>query len=140
MAITPPDPVAALVAWLSDQAELAGIAVAAAPPENLGAGVDRAITVQPVASPADAPAWNGAVVLFRPLLDIDAFAPSSVQAYDLANTVFGLLPQARGYGGEYGRIGAVTVPSTPDFRPNFTDVIFRWGGTCGLTMRAAVAS
>jgi hypothetical protein len=140
VAITPPDPVAALVAWLSDRPELTDIAVGAAPPENLGAGVDRAITVQPVSSPADGPAWNGAVVLFRPLLDIDAYAPSSTAAYDLANTVLGLLPDARGHGGEYGRIGAVTVPSTPDFRPNFTDVIFRWGGTCGLTMRAALGT
>jgi len=137
---TPPDPVAALIAWLSDQAELTDIVIAGAPPPNLGDGLDTAITVQPVASPADAPAWNGGPVVFRPRLDIDAYAPDSTVAYDLANTVFGLLPAARNHSGEYGRIGQVLVPSTPDFRPNFTAVTFRWGGTCGLTMRAAISA
>jgi hypothetical protein len=136
----PPDPVAALIAWLSDQAELVGITIAGAPPSNLGDGLDTAITVQPVDSPADPPAWNGSPVLFRPRLDIDAYAPDSTVAYDLANTVFGLLPLARNHSGEYGRIGQVLVPSSPSFRPNFTDVTFRWGGTCGLTMRAATSA
>lgn len=141
MAATPPDPVAALVAWLSARPELADIPIAGAPPEGLGVDVPKAVTVQPVASPADPPGWNGtAAVVFRPRLDIDAYAPSSVEAYDLANTVLGLLPQARNSAGEHGRIGQVLVPSSPDYRPNFTDVTFRWGGTCGLTMRAAYSA
>lgn len=138
--VTPPDPVAALIAWLSARSELTGIVVAAAAPENLGVSLERAITVQPVASPADLPAWNGPVFLFRPRLDIDAYARSSTEAYDLANTVFGLLPEARNSSSEYGRIAQVLVPSTPDYRPNYTDVTFRWGGTCGLTMRAAYSA
>lgn len=76
-------------------------------------------------------------MLFRPRLDIDAYAPSSTEAYDLANTAFGLLPLALNSSSQYGRISEVLVPSTPDYRPNFTSVTFRWGGTCGLTMRAA---
>ena len=140
MAAVPPDPVAALIAWLSARPELTGIPIGAAPPELLGTDVPRAITVQPVASPADAPAWGGPVFLYRPRLDIDGYAPSSTEAYDLVNTAFGLLPQACGHSSEHGRIGQVLVPSTPDFRPNFTDVTFRWGGTCGLTMRPAYSA
>jgi hypothetical protein len=143
MAVTPPDPVALMVAWLAAQPAItavAGIAVADAPPGNLGTDVHRAITVQPVASPADQPAWNGPVVLWRPRLDVDAYAPDSTEAYNLANLVFGLLPDLRNFASEYGHITAVTVPSTPDFRPNFTERTFRWGGVCGLTMRAAIAT
>lgn len=137
MAVTPPDPVALLVAWLSAQPTLAGVTIAEAPPRELGVDIVRAITVQPVSSPADRPAWNGPVMLWRPRLDIDAYAPDSTEAYNLANNVFGLLPDVRGHGDQFGRVSDVVVPSTPDFRPNFTDVTFRWGGVCGLTMRAA---
>lgn len=136
----PPDPIATVIAWLSTQTELtavAGIVIAGAPPEGLGVEVLRAITVQPVSSPADPPAWGGPPILYRPRLDVDAYAPASTEAYDLANLVFGLLPQMHGFSSEHGRVGQVLVPSSPDFRPNYTEVTARWGGTCGLTMRAA---
>lgn len=142
MGAMPPDPVALIVAWLSAQTAIAsqGIVVADAPPGALGVEVFRAITVQPVASPADSPAWNGPVQLWRPRLDIDAYAPDSTEAYNLANTVFGMLPDLRGFSDQFGRVAAVVVPSTPDYRPNFTDRTFRWGGVVGLTMRAAVTT
>jgi hypothetical protein len=142
MGVIPPDPVALMVAWLSAQPVLTvdSVVVADAPPGELGVSVLRAITVQPVASPADSPAWNGPVQLWRPRLDVDAYAPDSTEAYNLANMVFGLLPDLRGFSDEFGRVAAVVVPSTPDYRPNFTDRTFRWGGVVGLTMRAAVTS
>lgn len=133
----PPDPIATVIAWLSARPELAGMTIADAPPGTLGVELQRAITVQPVSSPADPPAWGGPPVLYRPRLDIDAYAPQSTEAYDLANLVFGLLPLICGFSGPYGRVGQVLVPSSPDFRPNYTEVTARWGGTCGLTMRAA---
>lgn len=136
----PPDPVAVVIAWLAARPELIGPAaptIADAPPEGLGVEIQRAITVQPVSSPADAPAWGGPPVLYRPLLDIDAYAPESTEAYNLANLVFGLLPEMQGFSSPFGRVGQVLVPSCPDRRPNFTKMTARWGGTCGFTMRAA---
>ncbi len=143
MAVTPPDPVAVVIAWLAAQPALVafpGVVVADAPPEELGTNVVRAITVQPVASPADPPAWNGPVHLWRPRLDVDGYGPDSTETYNMVNVVFGLLPDLRGFGNEFGRVSEVLVPSTPDFRPNFTDVTFRWGGVVGLTMRAAITT
>lgn len=143
MAVTPPDPVALMVAWLAAQPALttaySGVVVADSPPGTLGVEVQRAITVQPVASPADAPSWNGPVQLWRPRLDVDGYAPDSTEAYNMVNIVFGLLPDLRNFASEYGRVSDVIVPSTPDYRPNFTEKTFRWGGVCGLTMRAAVS-
>lgn len=135
MTAAPPDVESLLVAWLS--AALAPIPVATDLPDDLGEpDVLQVVQVNALPTQGEPPAWNGPVLLYRPVVDLDFYAATRTEALDLALRTLGLLPDLRGHVSPYGRVSDVTPPPTPSVRPDFNDRVRRYGAAVSFTLRA----
>ncbi|WP_370944007.1 hypothetical protein AB5J62_33540 [Amycolatopsis sp. cg5] len=128
------DAEALVVTWLSGR--LGGIRVVA----ELPARVEQFLPVVQVTclpGPKTDRPWNSRrPLLWRPRVDLDAFAATRAAATDLASTVSGHLHDLIGQANEWGQVADVGEPAGPAWRPDYNPSVRRCGLTVELTIRA----
>ena len=107
---------------------------------ELPAAFEQALPVVQVTclpGPKDARPWNGDLpLLWSPRVDLDAYAATRAEAFDLASLVSGHLHALRGSGNAWGHVAHVAEVSGPAWRPDFNSNVRRAGLTAALTVRA----
>ena len=129
------DAEALVTMWLADR--LPGTRVVA----ELPAGFENHLpVVQITALPGErrAKPWNGRYpLLWSPRIDLDAYARTRQDAYDLADRVSVEMHELVGTGNQWGHVTVVEETAGPSWRPDFNQAVRRAGLTIALTVRAS---